>query len=153
MNYGQGYLYVKLSNFSCIFASFNANFPQVRWKLHSWLLTVWPIPSTCMVALCTRSKPWPVTVIVLPPLWHVHTNTQRIKSKNVKCTLICKYWGTLRQNNREASLAYVIKEKHQKSATHILCYWKNNSEETLHIRRTVLCGFLSAMPAWNPIIP
>lgn len=50
---------------------------QVWWIPHSWLLTVWPIPSTCMVALCTRSKPWPVTVIVLPPLWqHARKHTE-----------------------------------------------------------------------------
>ena len=64
----------ELSSFACIFALFNNHSPQVQWELHRTLLTVWPIPSTCMVALCTRSKPWPVTVIVLPPLWHTHAH-------------------------------------------------------------------------------
>lgn len=63
------------------FALLGYKFPQVSWfgwkrnKRFSWLLTVCPISCACMVALCTRSKPWPVSVIVLPPLFNTHTYT------------------------------------------------------------------------------
>lgn len=68
----------------------------------SWLLTVCPIPGTSIVTLCTRSKPWPVTVMVLPPLWH--TQTWRVTSqrwhKCVKPIWVCKYSGTQLKKTR-----------------------------------------------------
>lgn len=134
----------------CLACPWHCDYIMLFALMWGWSLTVCPIPSTCIVALCTRLKPWPVTVIVRPPLWH--TNTQRVESKpwqkNVKFTLICKYCGT--PNNRETSLAYVIKVKQQLSATHMLCYWKDNSGEMLHIRRTLVWGFKSLTRPWNP---
>lgn len=98
-------------------------------KQFSWLLTVCPIPSTCMVALCTKSKPWPVTVIVLPPLRHTHT-------KCVKFVLICKYLRVLYQDKKETGGSIImqnslpaveIRTRHQRHAAtlvHTYCaFW------------------------------
>lgn len=147
----QDYLYAlcqaKLAVFCLHFALCSANFSQ--WKLRSWLLTVCPIPSACMVALCTRSKPWPVTVIVLPPLWHTNTNTQAElnSSRDKRMSNSLWYANTVgyctKTTEKQASH---MSSKKNTATTHMLCCSKDNSEERLHIRRTLLWGFMHENP-------
>lgn len=51
------------------------------------ILTECPIPTTCMVTLCTRSKPWPVTVMFLPPLWHTHNRESHLSCDKKMCQI------------------------------------------------------------------
>lgn len=126
------------------------------------LLTVCPIPSTSMVTLCTRWKPCPVTVMVLPPLWHTpihpqtHTNTHTYTQKMWAMTKICQTHTGLdilghctkpreKQGKRiimqSSSTAVKIRTRHQRHSallSHTRCYLETQwGENTPNIRVTL----------------